>query len=167
MTGLLHALARRDDGADPFDSTYVFYLAGRPVAQYLVPGSGGPATLTYLTTDHLGAPVFASDTSGPPGVEVWSGGFEPFGGDWQIGASSALENGVFLRFPGQWEDTTWGPATLGAGQHYNVHRWFEQGTGRYGRGDPILQGGFDFLRGAAQSETDWRNLAAPEELGRN
>lgn len=65
---------------------------------------------------------------------VWQGGFEPFGGDY----SRAQNAGVLLRFPGQWNDSSW-DAVFGteSGMHYNVHRWYEYETGRYTRVDPL------------------------------
>lgn len=132
--GLLHALRRRPDPLTAEDASYVFYLAGRPVAQLELPAAGG-ATWTYLTTDHLGTPVLATDAVG---VEVWSGGVEPFGEDWQAGtANGASENGVFLRLPGQWSDRSWEEASLGAELYFNVHRWYEAETGRFTRVDPL------------------------------
>jgi len=69
---------------------------------------------------------------------VWEGGFEPFGGDYQQGTmAGALDNGIYLRLPGQWNDGTWSDATSGAGVYYNVHRWYQPATGRYTRADPI------------------------------
>jgi RHS repeat-associated protein len=50
----------------------------------------------------------------------------------------AQENGVFLRFPGQWLNATWAAASMGAEVVYNVHRWYENSTGRYTRTDPIV-----------------------------
>jgi len=118
------------------ESSLVFYFDGRPIAQ-LDRGPFIGKDWKYLTTDHLGTPVMATDDAAPP-VVIWSGGFEPFGRDWQSGTSAgALENGVFLRLPGQWEDEFWSDATLGAPMAYNVHRWYQYGTGRYSRADPI------------------------------
>lgn len=117
----------------------LFYLAGRPVAQRTKVGTGSP-TLTFLTTDHLGAPVLALNSNG---TSRWFGGFEPFGRDWQEGTTSgALENGVFLRLPGQVDDPYWhrtpvSETAVGADLFYNVHRWYEPGTGRYASGDPL------------------------------
>jgi len=54
--------------------------------------------------------------------------------------SRGASNGVFLRFPGQWDDPIWQDASLGAGVYYNVLRWHEAGTGRFGRSDPIRLG---------------------------
>jgi RHS repeat-associated protein len=109
------------------DTTLVLYLAGRPVALYQQTAS--TSKLTYLTTDHLGTPVVAtSDT----GTQLWKGGFEPFGADW----SGAGVAGVFLRFPGQWEDSIWAGG-LDSGLYYNLNRWYEPPTGRYTSADPI------------------------------
>jgi RHS repeat-associated protein len=117
---------------------YVFYFAGRPVALFdkrlTTPATGSPTlvtTLTYLTTDHIGAPVLATDAAG---ATVWQGGFEPFGEDWN-GAQSA---GIFLRLPGQWQDPTWNTLTLAGELGNNGYRWYDGDTGRYTRPDPIL-----------------------------
>src|SRR5690606_17136847 len=61
--------------------------------------------LLWLTTDHLGTPILATNDAG---AVRWSGGFEPFGADHQEGTFfSASIAGVFLRLPGQWEDPVW------------------------------------------------------------
>jgi YD repeat-containing protein len=73
---------RGDTGGPPtnrvtMETTYLFYFAGRPVAQLKRPQAGGGSdTLLYLTTDHLGTPIEATDTAG---AIVWEGGLEPFG----------------------------------------------------------------------------------------
>jgi RHS repeat-associated protein len=116
---------------------YVLYFGSRPLAlfekrQETPPGGSALTTtsLAYLTTDHLGTPVLATDTTG---TTVWQGGLEPFGEDW----NSAQAAGLFLRFPGQWEDETWQNANLDSGLYQNVHRWFESSTGRYSKPDPL------------------------------
>jgi RHS repeat-associated protein len=86
--------------------------------------------LTFLATDHLGTPNLATAVTGRV---VWEGGFEPFGEDW----NGAQAKGVFLRFPGQWEDGAWENTGVGSGLAYNVHRWYGAGTGRYERPDPM------------------------------
>ena len=43
-----------------------------------------------------------------------------------------------------------------------MRRWYEVGTGRYNRVDPIVEGGFDFRRGA-----DYEILAARFEMFRD
>jgi RHS repeat-associated protein len=99
--------------------------------------ASGSATFQYLSVDHLGTPILATDGSGG---SVWLGGFEPFGLDWQAGTpDGSRESGVFLRFPGQWFDETWEEASLGAEMAYNVHRWYQPNTGKYQRADPIRQ----------------------------
>ena len=117
--GVLHRVASSDE------TSYVFYFGGRPVAQLAAPAG----SLLYLTTDHLGTPILASDEAG--GV-VWEGGFEPFGADY----SDALETGVFLRATGQWEDRTWTDSGLETGTVYNVFRWLSVIFGSYYSVDP-------------------------------
>ena len=131
--GLLHALRRRASPSDPEELVVHFYLGGRPVAQVAIDGAGAE-TWSYVTTDRLGTPLLATDDSG---AVTWEGGLEPFGRDHQAGTpAGALESGLFLRLPGQWEDSTWTDATSGAGIAYNVARWIEPQTGRYTRPDP-------------------------------
>jgi RHS repeat-associated protein len=132
--GLLHALRRQPSSTDPVDTTYVFYLAGRPVAQLAIDSTGAEAW-TYLTTDHLGTPLVATDQSG---AITWQGGFQPFGTDYQAnGPAGASENGIPLRLPGQWVSDVWADATSGAGIHQNVWRWLEPQTGRYTSREPV------------------------------
>ena len=134
--GLLHALRRRPSPTDPVDTTYVFYLAGRPVAQLEIDGTGAESW-QYLTTDHLGTPLVATDQSG---AITWEGGFQPFGTDYQAGMTGvgASENGVDLRLPGQWVSDVWDDATSGAGVYYSPWRWLEPATGRFTRREQIL-----------------------------
>ena len=121
---------------------FIFYFAARPVATFekrvSTPTTGAPVTttrLTYLTTDHLAAPILATDAAG---AAVWQGGFTPFGEDWN-GAEAA---GVFLRLAGQWEDESWTKTSLGTSLSYNVNRWYEPSSGRYTQKDPMgVQGG--------------------------
>lgn len=135
--------------------TNLFYFAGRPLAQkkrYSL--GGGTDEILYLTTDHIGTPIMATGTTGE---RAWEGGLEPFGtpylltceqpdGDSDSGAglvgsctpSKSMEDaGIFLRFPGQWEDLSFFSDGLGGGVYYNVHRWYEPGSGRYSQPDPI------------------------------
>jgi RHS repeat-associated protein len=110
--------------------TRVFYLAGRPVAQ--LDGAPASGVLTYLTVDHLGTPILASTGAA---TATWSGGFEPFGRDFTI--PTALSSGIFLRLPGQWDDTVWDNMHLSSGLYYNVNRWYGTAGGRYLEPDPI------------------------------
>ncbi|HWM91166.1 MAG TPA: RHS repeat-associated core domain-containing protein [Thermoanaerobaculia bacterium] len=129
--GLLHRREHRlvdGPGSVPVDSDTILYFAGRPVANLGLDGAG--SSLVYLSTDHLGTPVLATGDSG--GV-LWHGGFEPFGGDY----SGAQEAGIFLRFPGQWEDDVWESTDVQSGLYYNLFRWYDAQTGRYARRDPL------------------------------
>lgn len=102
----------------------VLYFEDRPVAT-LGEGLAGN-TYRFLTTDQLGTPVLASDDTG---TLLWGGGFEPFGRDW----NGAQATGVFLRFPGQWEDAAWQAENQIS---YNVNRWYVPQFGRYSEADP-------------------------------
>jgi RHS repeat-associated protein len=134
--GLAHALLRRPSPTDPAELIVFVYLAGRPVAQLAIDGSGAESW-TYLSTDHLGTPLLATADTG---TVVWEGGFEPFGRDYQQGTiAGASERGLFLRLPGQWDDGTWDEAASGAEVYHNVHRFLAPGIGRYTRPDPIRQ----------------------------
>jgi len=129
--------------------TRIFYFAGRPIAQL----DGSPATgmLTYLTVDHLGTPVLASSGAA---TAIWSGGFEPFGRDFTT--PSAQSSGIFLRLPGQWDDTAWDNTRLTSGLYYNVSRWLKTGTGRYISSDLIgLDGDINLYSYAWESPTKW------------
>lgn len=155
-------------------TTSLFYFAGRPVAQLRqFQAGGGQDELLFLTTDHLGVPILATDRTG---AQVWAGGLDPFGqpfvfprtgpgddddppgppddGDGGGGgggggeeegleASSMAQEtlGLFLRFPGQWDDPSFQSHGLRGGLYYNVHRWYHSSTGRYTRPDPLAIGG--------------------------
>jgi hypothetical protein len=126
--GLLHALRRKAAPADPEELIVHLYLAGRPVAQVAIDGAGAE-TWRYLTTDHLGTPLLATDHLG---VVTWQGGFEPFGRDYQQGtASGAVENGIYLRFGNEWAESTWEAASSGAPLLVGFDRWQTTGSGRY------------------------------------
>jgi RHS repeat-associated protein len=86
--------------------------------------------LTYLTVDHLGAPILASSNTA---TAAWSGGFEPFGRDFTT--PSAQSSGIFLRLPGQWDDIAWNKTQLDSGLYYNVSRWYDPTVGRYATPD--------------------------------
>jgi RHS repeat-associated protein len=128
--GVLFGLSRFPQG-QPEEKLAILRFGDRPVAIWKKVGSN-PATLTYVTADHLGTPVLAMNSTGSV---VWSGGFEPFGREFTV--PSAEASGVFLRLPGQWEDPFFDPSTLGVNLHYNLHRWYEPSTGRYIATDPM------------------------------
>jgi RHS repeat-associated protein len=115
----------------------ILYFAGRPVGlfdkQTTIPQGGPPPVASrflYLSSDHLGSPALATDSGG---AALWSGGFDPFGGDY-AGSRAA---GIFLVLPGQWVDGSWDNHQLESAILQNVHRWYEPPTGRYTRPDPI------------------------------
>jgi RHS repeat-associated protein len=110
--------------------TDVLYFAGRPVA-LRVAHVGGTPSILYLTTDHLGTPILSTDAAG---AKVWAGGFEPFGSAFNFVQNTEM----FLRFPGQWWDGTFGGYAFRDEVYYNVHRWYGVGVGRYTRPDPQL-----------------------------
>ena len=80
--------------------------------------------LTYLTTDHLGTPILASDANG---AVVWEGGMEPFGRDW----AAAARRPDSYDWPGQWQDPIWDADGLDSGLYYNAYRWKQPALGRY------------------------------------
>jgi large repetitive protein len=61
------------------------------------------------------------------GAVVWSAKYESFGKT-VIDSSSTIENN--LCFPGQYYDQE-------TGFHYNYHRFYDPGTGRYMTTDPL------------------------------
>jgi RHS repeat-associated protein len=132
----------RDGQRKSTKRTNVLYFAGRPIALWKKVGTS-TATISYLVTDHLGTPI-ATVLPSSSGLD-WTGGFEPFGRDWQEGTSQdASAKGILLRLPGQWDDPLWDSATLGENLYYNLHRWYETQSGRYTSADPIAW----FSRGA-------------------
>ncbi len=100
------------------------YLNGQPLAQV---DSG--EVLSYLHTDHLGTPRYATNASGS---QVWHWDSDAFG----VGTPSGSAT-VNLRFAGQyWDDES--------GLHYNWNRYYDPTTGRYISSDPIgLAGGLN------------------------
>ena len=83
-----------------------------------------------MVTDHLGTPQQIFDNTG---TTVWEAAYLPFGSA-QIRMGAITCN---LRFPGQYFDAE-------TGLHYNWHRYYDPGTGRYLTPDPIgLAGGIN------------------------
>lgn len=146
--GLLHSLLREPTSLSPHRLN-VLYFAGRPIGIWKKVGTS-TATLTRIVTDHLGTPVASLQQAGA--TFDWHGGFEPFGEDWQAGTlQDSLAKGIFLRMPGQWKDPLWSDATYPMELFYNVHRWYESGTGRYTSVDPLHFDGVRAKRRTAQS----------------
>ena len=109
--------------------------AGQTRAEYLYLGNEPLALsrsgqLYYYHNDHLGTPRKLTDGAGQV---VWSASYRAFG-EASIGAGYVTQN---LRFPGQYYDEE-------SGLHYNYHRYYDPGTGRYLTSDPIgLDGGIN------------------------
>jgi RHS repeat-associated protein len=79
--------------------------------------------VTYLVrTDHIGRPVFATNTSG---VKVWTATYDPFGG-----VRTTTGTPINARFPGQWFQSE-------SGLHQNWMRDYDPTTGRYLQADPL------------------------------
>ncbi|RJG05287.1 hypothetical protein D3870_03980 [Noviherbaspirillum cavernae] len=109
--------------------------ASAPVA-VTVTGNGEQAAY-YIYADHLNTPRLITD-AGSNTVWKWDND-EPFGnGLPDANPGGAGTNFEFnLRFPGQYFDRE-------TNLHYNYHRDYDPGTGRYVQSDPIgLQGGIN------------------------
>ena len=115
---------------------------GNRIAEYLYDGSTLTSTLIreyiwadgmvvavveagqmyFVRTDHIGRPVFATDTLG---TKVWEASYLPFGG-----VQTSTGDNATLRFPGQWFQTE-------TGLHQNWMRDYDPTTGRYIQADPL------------------------------
>jgi RHS repeat-associated protein len=78
--------------------------------------------ISFVRTDHIGRPVFATNASG---VKVWTATYQPFGGVHT--STGALPS---ARFPGQWFQSE-------SGLHQNWMRDYDPTTGRYLEADPL------------------------------
>ncbi len=91
--------------------------------------------LYFYHSDHLGTPLFLTDTDG---VVVWRGEYLPFGevfSEHKDPDGDGVEVEQPFRFPGQYEDTE-------TGLYYNYFRDYDSSLGRYIEADPIgLAGG--------------------------
>ena len=123
LNGLL--ISETDGNGNP-RKDYV-YLNGEPVAMKVYGGSAG---WHWFITDHVGTPQKMVDESG---AVVWAAAYAPFG-EARVYKDEVTNN---LRFPGQYYDVE-------TGLHYNWHRYYDPGAGRYLRPDPIgLKGGMN------------------------
>jgi len=92
-------------------------------------GSTRRAELTYIHTDHLGAPRSASNEAGET-VWLWEGdAFGASGFDKDPDGDGKPTN-IRLRFAGQYHDRE-------SGLYYNHHRDYDPRLGRYIQSDPI------------------------------
>jgi len=92
------------------------WMDGMPVAVV----QGG--VVYYIRVDHIGRPVFATDSAANI---VWEVNYLPFGG-----IESSSGSNIDLRFPGQWFQ-------LESGLHQNWMRDYDPTTGRYMQADPL------------------------------
>jgi RHS repeat-associated protein len=92
--------------------------------------SNGGDTVAYYHHDHLETPIQATDKQGNV---VWSAQYNVFGRATITTPAASPDKPTIssaLRLPGQIEDAE-------TGFHYNWHRYYEPGLGRYVTADPI------------------------------
>ena len=92
------------------------WLQGAPIAVV----EGG--VVSFVRSDHIGRPVFATDSTG---VKVWTAAYLPFGG-----VRVTTGTPPTARFPGQWFQSE-------TGLHQNWMRDYDPTTGRYMQADPF------------------------------
>uniref|UniRef100_UPI0035D4BCA4 RHS repeat-associated core domain-containing protein n=1 Tax=Pseudomonas chlororaphis TaxID=587753 RepID=UPI0035D4BCA4 len=120
--------------AESADNRYRSYIyepgTFRPLA--MLDGEGPrKATPFYYQLDHLGTPQELTDYSGEI---MWSAKYRAYG---NLAALDVSEIDNPLRFQGQYFDAE-------TGLHYNRHRYYNPGTGRFLTPDPIkLAGGLN------------------------
>ncbi len=120
--------------AESADNRYRSYIyepgTFRPLA--MLDGEGPRrATPFYYQLDHLGTPQELTDYSGEI---MWSAKYRAYG---NLAALDVAEIDNPLRFQGQYFDAE-------TGLHYNRHRYYNPGTGRFLTPDPIkLAGGLN------------------------
>ncbi len=110
------------------------WLNTTPIVQ--TDNNNSTETITYLHTDHLNTPRFATNAQG---TKIWSWNSEGFGNsapNEDVDQDSNLTT-INLRFPGQYYDQE-------SGLHYNWNRYYDPRTGRYVTSDPIgFEGGLN------------------------
>ncbi|MFH2047745.1 MAG: RHS repeat-associated core domain-containing protein, partial [Pseudomonadota bacterium] len=134
--------------------------------EYLYRGSNmlvlvdvGSGALYYYGNDQLGTPQILTDSTN---TVVWEAVYKPYG-EADVNPNSTVVNN--FRFPGQYYDAE-------TGLHYNYFRYYDPGTGRYLRADPIgLAGGinlFSYVENNPLNLTDSKGLqtiAKPNPTG--
>lgn len=112
----------------------------------------GTEAIYYYHNDHLGTPLAMTNSSG---TVVWKARYKTFG-EAQVDASSTITNN--FRLPGQYYDEE-------TGLHYNYHRYYDPGTGRYVTSDPIgLEGGINLWAYAANNPMVFFDLEGLEVI---
>jgi len=136
---LLSEFGRDSDKKRNFARDYV-WLGSRPLAQIerkMRPdGTTRKAKVSFLHTDHLNTPRWATNISGET---VWRWNSDGFGkGKADRDVDGDGKNTVIrLRFAGQYHDRE-------SGLYYNHHRDYDPNLGRYIQSDPIgLNGGIN------------------------
>ena len=118
------------------------YLDSQPLAQI---ATGSPEVLTYLHTDNLGTPRYATNTAG---TQVWAWAMDAFGVSTPTGTVT-----VNLRLPGQYFDTE-------SSLFYNWNRYYNPNIGRYISPDPIGQeGGLNLFSYVGQSPIMFKDMS--------
>jgi RHS repeat-associated protein len=118
-----HLIAESNENGE-IQAEYIYL--GNQLLAMILPGE----KVYYFHNDHLGTPQVLTDQAG--GV-VWKADYRPFG-EIQV-LVEQVENP--FRFPGQYYDKE-------TGLHYNYHRYYYPGIGRYVQPDPIgLRGGMN------------------------
>jgi RHS repeat-associated protein len=132
--GLNGMLLEETNAVGAAQADYI-YVAGMPVA--VIDHSG---TVSYLHTDHLGTPQFAT---GSDQSLIWKAAYQPFGATSTSG--TITQN---LRLPGQYFD-------LETGWNHNGFRDYLPELGRYIEPDPLgISGGINLYGYAANSPTN-------------
>jgi RHS repeat-associated protein len=108
-------IAEYNEGTGALIREYV-WLNWEPIAVI----EGG--VTSFIRTDHIGRPVFATNTAG---VKVWTATYDPFGG-----VRTVTGTPISARFPGQWFQSE-------SGLHQNWMRDYDPTTGRYLQADPL------------------------------
>ncbi len=112
------------DGATPMTSSSTWARLRRDVRVIADALTGRGDRLAYLHTNHLGAPVAATDRVGQL---LWQAEYGAFGRA-TVRSSTGFE--LDLRLPGQHEDAE-------TGLHHNDHRMYDPALGRYLTPDPL------------------------------
>jgi len=106
--------------AHPAIANEYIWWNGHPVAQVDATG-----TTSWTFTDHLGTPIL--QTSAQQGI-VWRAEYEPFGAVYTL---RSYDKHQPLRLPGQEAEQLALGANGVTDRSYNVHRWYQSGTGSY------------------------------------
>lgn len=118
---------------------YWVWLGTLPIAQIDIPFTNnvaGTQTISYLHSDHLNTPRWATNTAKQ---SVWTWQSDAYGTTManEDPRSTGTKTTVPLRFPGQYYDEE-------TGFHYNYFRTYIPDLGRYSQSDPIgLEAGWN------------------------